>query len=97
MPHLTRQTFARYQSRDKTVRAHLEPYYSEIGRPSIDPELMIRMLIVGYCFGVHAERRLMREVHLNLTYRWLARRRGSGPFDLLEESSRPLSRERPSA
>ena len=34
------------------VRAHLEPYYSEVGRPSIDPELMIRMLIVGYCFGL---------------------------------------------
>jgi transposase len=44
------------------VRAHLEPYYSEIGRPSIDPELMIRMLIVGYCFGVRSERRLCVEV-----------------------------------
>jgi transposase len=39
-------------------RAHLEPYYSEMGRPSIDPELMMRMLIVGYCFGVRSERRL---------------------------------------
>jgi hypothetical protein len=37
------------------VRARLEPYYSEVGRPSIDPELMIRMLIVGYCFGVRSE------------------------------------------
>ena len=52
------------------VRAHLEPYYSEVGRPSIDPELMIRMLIVGYCFGVRSERRLCEEVHLNLAYRW---------------------------
>src|ERR1700723_1026195 len=52
------------------VRAHLEPYYSEVGRPSIDPELMIRMLIVGYCFGVRSERRLCEEVHLNLGYRW---------------------------
>src|SRR5580692_5682213 len=55
------------------VRAHLEPYYSEVGRPSIDPELMIRMLIVGYCFGVRSERRLCEEVHLNLTYRWFCR------------------------
>ena len=55
------------------VRAHLEPYYSEVGRPSIDPELMIRMLIVGYCFGVRSERRLCEEVHLNLAYRWFCR------------------------
>ena len=54
------------------VRAQLEPYYSEVGRPSIDPELMIRMLIVGYCFGVRSERRLCEEVHLNLAYRWFA-------------------------
>src|SRR5436305_10752409 len=40
------------------VRAHLRPFYSEIGRPSIDPELMIRMLLVGYCFGIRSERRL---------------------------------------
>ena len=63
------------------VRAHLEPYYSEVGRPSIDPELMIRMLIVGYCFGVRSERRLCEDVHLNLAYRWFcrlgARRRSS--------------------
>jgi transposase len=55
------------------VRAHLEPYYSEVGRPSIDPELMIRMLIVGYCFGIRSERRLCDEVHLNLAYRWFCR------------------------
>ena len=52
------------------VRAHLEPYYSEVGRPSIDPELMIRMLIVGYCLGVRSEQWLCEEVHLNLAYRW---------------------------
>ena len=34
------------------LRAHLGPYYSDVGRPSIDPELMMRMLIVGYCFGI---------------------------------------------
>src|SRR5580693_8976421 len=55
------------------VRAHLEPYYSETGRPSIDPELIIRMLIVGYSFGIRSERRLCEEVHLNLAYRWFCR------------------------
>src|SRR5476651_2301483 len=55
------------------VRAHLEPYYSAMGRPSIDPELMVRMLIVGYCFGIRSERRLCEEVHLNLAYRWFCR------------------------
>jgi transposase len=55
------------------VRAHLEPYSSDVGRPSIDPELMMRMLIVGYCFSVRSERRLCEEVHLNLAYRWFCR------------------------
>jgi transposase len=52
------------------VRAHLAPFYSDMGRPSIDPELLIRMLLVGYCFGIRSERRLCEEVHLNLAYRW---------------------------
>ena len=52
------------------VRTTLRPYYSHLGRPSIDPELMIRMLIVGYCLGIRSERRLCEEVHLNLAYRW---------------------------
>lgn len=51
------------------LRAHLAPYYSSTGRPSVDPELMIRMLIVGYCYGIRSERRLCDEVHLNLAYR----------------------------
>jgi transposase len=55
------------------IRAHLRPFYSELGRPSIDPELMIRMLIIGYCFGIRSERRLCEEVHLNLAYRWFCR------------------------
>ena len=55
------------------IRQHLQPYYSEIGRPSIVPELMIRMLLVGYCFGIRSERRLCDEVHLNLGYRWFCR------------------------
>jgi transposase len=55
------------------LRRHLAPHYSHTGRPSIDPELMIRMLIVGYCFGIRSERRLCEEVHLNLAYRWFCR------------------------
>ena len=55
------------------IRAHVAPFYSPIGRPSIDPELLIRMLIVGYCFGLRSERRLCEEVHLNLAYRWFCR------------------------
>ena len=55
------------------IREYLRPFYSEIGRPSIDPELMIRMLLVGYCFGIRSERRLCEEVHLNLAYRWFCR------------------------
>src|SRR5579862_6032923 len=55
------------------IREHLRPFYSETGRPSIDPELMIRMLIVGYCVGIRSERRLCEEVHLNLAYRWFCR------------------------
>ena len=55
------------------LRRHLAPFYSATGRPSIDPELMIRMLLVGYCFGIRSERRLCEEVHLNLGYRWFCR------------------------
>jgi transposase len=51
------------------VREHLRPFYSETGRPSIDPKLMIRMLIIGYCKGIRSERRRCEEVHLNLAYR----------------------------
>lgn len=51
-------------------RQQLTPFYSHTGRPSVDPELMVRMLIVGYCYGIRSERRLCDEVHLNLAYRW---------------------------
>ena len=51
----------------------LAPFYSHTGRPSIDPELMVRMLIIGYSFGIRSERRLCEEVHLNLAYRWFCR------------------------
>jgi transposase len=53
------------------IRAQLQPFYSAIGRPSIDPELMIRILTIGYCCGIRSARRLCEEVvHLNLAYRW---------------------------
>ena len=55
------------------VRGQLKSYYSEIGRPSVDPELMVRMLIIGYCFGLRSERRLTQEVELHLAYRWFCR------------------------
>jgi len=55
------------------VRKHLTEFYSSTGRPSIDPELMMRMLLVGYIMGVRSERRLCDEVHLNLAYRWFCK------------------------
>ena len=61
------------------VRRELTPFYSSMARPSIDPELMIRILIIGYCFGIRSERRLCEEVHLNLAYRWLCRLDLNGP------------------
>ena len=55
------------------LRQHLAGFYSATGRPSVDPELMIRMLLIGYCLGIRSERRLCEEVHLNLAYRWFCR------------------------
>jgi transposase len=66
------------------VRAELAPHYSSIGRPSIDPELMIRMLIVGYVFAIRSERALCREVQLNLAYRWFC---GLGIEDKIPDHS----------
>jgi transposase len=66
------QRIDRFLDRER-VRTALKPFYSSIGRPSVDPELMMRMLIVGYCFGIRSERRLCEEVHLNLAYRWFCR------------------------
>ena len=56
-----------------SIRAHLAGFYSHTSRPSADPELQIRMLLVGYCFGIRSVRRLCEEVHLNLAYRWFCR------------------------
>jgi len=55
------------------VHKELVPYYSHTGRPSIDPVLMIRMLIVGYVFALRSERRLCSEVRVNLAYRWFCK------------------------
>ena len=55
------------------LREHLASYYSHTGRPSVDPELMIRMLLIGYCLGIRSERQLCEEVKLNLAYRWFCR------------------------
>jgi transposase len=55
------------------LHRRLGPSYSHTGRPSIDPELIIRMLLVGYCYGIRSERRLCEEVSLNLAYRWFCR------------------------
>jgi transposase len=66
------------------VRAKLAPHYSPIGRPSIDPVLMIRMLIIGYVFAIRSERALCREVRLNLAYRWFC---GLGIEDKIPDHS----------
>jgi transposase len=55
------------------LRGELRPFYSAIGRPSVCPEPMIRMLLVGYCYSIRSERRLCQEVELNLAYRWFCR------------------------
>jgi len=55
------------------LREHLAPYYSHTGRPSVDPELMIRMMLIGYCLGIRSDRLLCEEVKLNLAYRWFCK------------------------
>jgi len=65
--HLLRQ-IDQFLDFDQT-RIHLAPFYSHTGRPSIDPELMIRMLLIGYCYGIRSERRLCEEIRYNLAYR----------------------------
>ena len=52
------------------IRSQLEPFYSDIGRPSVDPELMVRMLLLGYCYSIRSERKLCEEVRFNLAYKW---------------------------
>jgi len=66
------------------VHAELAAHYSHTGRPSIDPELMIRMLIIGYVFALRSERLLCREVKVNLAYRWFC---GLGLEDKIPDHS----------
>ena len=72
------------------LRQELAPFYSEIGRPSVDPELLIRMLIVGYCFGIRSERRLCEEVHLNLAYRWFVGSSSTEKCPIIRHSRRTV-------
>lgn len=71
--HLLRRMNVFVTSALDDLHVELEPHYSNIGRPSVDPELMIRMLIVGYCYGIRSERRLCQEIDLNLAYRWFCK------------------------
>jgi transposase len=75
------------------VHKELAPYYSHTGRPSIDPVLMIRMLVVGYVFAIRSERRICAEVQVNLAYRWFCKHRGQDPrsFGVLPCTARALS------
>jgi len=66
------------------VHGMLAPHYSNTGRPSIDPVLMIRMLIIGYVFAIRSERQLVREVQVNLAYRWFC---GLGIEDTVPDHS----------
>ena len=66
------------------VSRELAPYYSHTGRPSIDPELMLRMLIVGYVFAIRSERQLCSEVQVNMAYRWFC---GLGLEDAIPDHS----------
>ena len=68
------------------LRLTLKPVYLHIGRPSVDPELMIRMLIIGYCLGVRSERRLREEGHLNLA--WLVKEKGIAPHIPVNDGSK---------
>jgi transposase len=52
------------------VHSELAPFYPKLGRPSIDPALMMRMLIIGYVFAIRSERALCRDIQVNLAYRW---------------------------
>ena len=52
------------------LRAELAPYYSHTGCPSVDPELMIRMMLLGYCYSVRSDRRLCQDVDMSFAYRW---------------------------
>ena len=79
------------------IRQTLAPYYATGGRPSVDPELMIRMLLIGYVFAIRSERRLCDEVHLNLGLSLVLPSRPGRcrprPLHLFQEPPRPLPRQ----
>ena len=52
------------------VREKLKDFYSENGRPSIDPELLLRILLIGYLYGITSERKLVEELKMHLAWRW---------------------------
>src|SRR3954451_1165898 len=72
------------------VHKELDPYYSNTGRPSIDPVLMIRMLIIGYIFAIRSERALCREVQVNLAYLWFVGSRLRTSFRIIRRSRVPV-------
>ena len=74
------------------VHGELTPYYPAIGRPSINPELMIWILIVGHVFAIRSERALCREVKVNLANRWFLQARHRGPLGVLARPQRTLPR-----
>jgi transposase len=71
--HLLRRINVFATAAPADLHEQLRAFYSDIGRPSVDPELMIRMLLVGYCYGIRHERRLCQEVALHLAYRWFCK------------------------
>ena len=77
------------------IRAQLKDAYSDAGRPSIDPELLLRMLLVGYLYGVTSERKLVEELRRHLAWRWftgLGLRSGdSASLYVFQEPAWPLS------
>ena len=79
------------------IRQKLAAYYSAMGRPSLDPELVIRMLLIGYIYGIRSERRLVEEVHLNLAYRWfcgLGLKGEARTIQLFQNAAWPVPRQR---
>jgi transposase len=80
------------------VHRELAAFYSHTGRPSIDPVLMIRMLIIGYVFAIRSERRICAEVQVNLAYRWFCKLGIEDsiprPFGVLARAARALPGER---
>ena len=81
-----------------SIRAHLADFYSHTGRPSVDPELLIRMLLVGYCFWhpvrAAALRRGASESRLPVVLSSRSDRQGTGSLDFLEEPARAFPRQR---